>query len=806
VFANSQAEHWLDQASPLITNQSLQQLVPSELYSQLESLWQQAMAGQSGEQVMLQSNALGLRHWHIVAVPCMTDATRGVILIATDISQSKQLEQELRQRTSEAEQSAVAKAAFIANMSHEIRTPMNAVLGMLSLLLEDTELNSRQLSFAQRAHHAASALLSLLNDILDASKLEAGKLELHITRCDICTAIDQTLQLFSLTAQQKDLALELFIAPDVPEHLQLDELRLMQIITNLVGNAIKFTEKGSVCVTLTAQPAGDNMNLQLSVKDTGIGMTEAQVAKVFDQFTQADEGTTRRYGGTGLGLSICQQLVDLMHGHLSVTSVVGEGSEFHVVIPTPRLNDIRLQYQRQPDIKQVIWLGPKCALLNMLNAYRDDWALVLTCHPSSAPEHLQALPQHLANTCVFVHAAELSQPRCDALSGLLQRGCRLYLVMSEHQYSPPVQRLILAGAYHFPLVSTPATICQALSEQGISAEKAKADGQEKYSELQVLVVDDLEINGEIASHMLQQLGIHCELALSGEQALKKCQQRAFDLVLMDIHMDGMDGMETTRQIRQQLEHQPMIVALSASAMDEDKQQAISAGMDDHLNKPLMLNELRNLLQQHFGLGRQPEATAPTASLAAPGFIDEQQLLQVFQGDAGQIQAVLRSYAQTLKEQLPQIDPACERDALSQSVHRIKGIAANVGDRTLQQTAEQVELAALAEEELSRLSEQMQHHALLLKEWLQQDTESTAVVSASDVPDLASLEAQLEAHEFIPQDVIDALYHYWQQQGQGAYAAQLRDHLDQFNFQGALEVVHQLQQAQTPAHEHTRGAL
>nr|WP_315260419.1 response regulator [uncultured Duganella sp.] len=726
-FANRYFLDWHGLDSEQIVGAHMRDVVGAQQYDDGAPFVQAALAGEpQGFAGKLQWPSGEVSHTWVNYIPDIDESAtvKGFFVLVSDVTELKETELHLQEVNEElilardrAEAASRAKSEFLANMSHEIRTPMNAIIG-LTRLLEEAPLAPRERGYLHKIQFATQSLLSLVNDVLDFSRVEAGQLVLEHASFHLQHILDSISVMLSGSAADKGVELVYDIDPAMPTELAGDPMRLQQVLLNLVGNAIKFTAHGEVVLSVrpapdSARPGDHALLVEFRVRDTGIGIAAEQQPHIFDAFSQADSSTSRKFGGAGLGLAICRQLADMMGGAISVRSEAGRGAEFlfacplespqplHAAEPPPATTTLSvLIVDDNPSVRQALLTAGRSFGWHTAVAVGTEQARTLLIERARA-----ARPYDLL-------LLDHDMPGMDGPTLLRQLPPELALppvlmMVSEHQAATLAQQssqLGLAGVLPKPI--SPARLLERISAllagdqaaAGILAQLEHAPLQGRLAGMRILLVEDNEINQEVAEYMLLHAGASVEVAANGQLAVERlaAAPERYDVVLMDVQMPVMNGYDATREIRRQGQLTLPIIAMTANVLEDDRRRAAEAGMNAHVAKPIDVEELISVLNRLVTIRdatREMVASVPArAPLPLPAAalmpplsplpgIDTDAALARLGGNYEALTALLKRFEQSQGDAVNEVRALLaghQRQPAAQVLHRLRGVAANLG--------------------------------------------------------------------------------------------------------------------------------
>ncbi|WP_417225654.1 CHASE domain-containing protein [Amphritea sp.] len=717
----------------------------------------------------------------LTARPIIYQDKEVIIVAVVDVTERAKASEILEEARRQAEAVSLAKSEFVANMSHEIRTPMNAIVG-LSQLLTEFDLPDTARDYIMRMFNASRALLSLLNDILDYSKMDADRLELEHVEFSLEEVVSRSIDLFAIDAHEQGLRLYLDMPAHLPARVIGDPLRLGQILNNLVGNAVKFTEQGEIVVAVEAVSEVDQIRLRFRVSDTGLGMPEGQIHSLFESFSQLDASTTRKYGGTGLGLAICRSLAELMGGSIEASSTFGQGSEFSFSALVGRVAESERLLEGDLAKVSVLLVDAQPTGQRVTGALLTSLGASVTA-VSSEEEGLSSPELRQADLIIFDSSSRSHWPALSA--ELAQRGERHHVLLMINANESAAELIGNTTQPDAVLIKpvTPRRLYNAV-QRSLRGEPQHLVKQPLTTLVlkgkKVLLVDDQASNRMVAKALLQKLGVEVLLANNGEEALRLIAAQPLDLVLMDLQMPHINGFEATKRYRATEpdgQHLP-IIAMTAAVLDEDKRASQEAGMDGYIVKPIELKTLEAMLQRYLCAG-EPATMAEgldeqtSSDDGTTPWIDFAKLQQRLGGDQASFQRLLQAFNDDLRkldaQLLPSVVAGTSLSLLQQTLHSLKGIAANVEALPLHQEAARLEQQVQNQNradaaELEQLQQAINATLECLQPYLKQtEVKQTCLLNEADAAELEQSLLQVvdlvERHRLVSSELMTKLESY-----------------------------------------------
>jgi len=727
----------------------------------------------------------------------------GIIL---DITAQKQGEAELREARLEADAANQAKSDFLANVSHEIRTPMNAIIGLTHLALR-TELSEKQRDYLSKVYNSAQSLLGIINDVLDFSKIEAGMLDIEAIDFSLEEVLQNLCNLMSQKAEEKGLELFLHRSPEVPARLVGDPLRLGQVLINLVGNALKFTHQGEVVVKIEVeQREGDQVLLHFRVSDTGIGMTPEQMTRLFQSFSQADSSTTRHYGGTGLGLAISKNLVELMQGTIDVVSTPNEGSTFFFSLPFPIAKEAEPRSVHDLRGLTVLIVDDNATAREILGEMARSF-FFLPDAVSSGSEALRAIEKKRYDL-IFMDWKMPGMSGIETVQKLREKGPDVPPVIMVTNYGreevrAQAEKVGVDGFLVKPVTASllfDSVVRLFHRETDRRRSVAQPEARPRFRDASILLVEDNEINQQVARELLESMNLRVTVAGDGQAALDRLQNEEFELVLMDIQMPVMDGHAATRKIREDERFRGLpIIAMTAHAMAGDRERCTESGMNDHLSKPIDPKQLTRVLSEWLELCSEESETPEEQSLELPALrcFHTGAGLSRLNGNKKLYRKLLLQFQEDYRETSKQLGDLARHDPKQAAalVHTLKGVSGSLGAERLFKSCLRFEEADEEQREVRLLSLQSELETALL-ELSRASLEDPVVETPPDqgmekeelLAGLAELREALESGNALAGESLEPLEPTLRLSGHEELLNKLRSQIEVFELDEAAETV------------------
>jgi len=663
-------------------------------------------------------------HIEVIITPVKDEAgyVKSISIFGHNVSKRKEVELKLMKAKEEAEAATQAKSGFLATMSHEIRTPLNGVIGM-GRLLNQTALSEKQQEFVDSIVLSGEALLSVINDILDFSKIESSKMELERKPFALKRCIEETFDLLASKAVEKNLSLHYTIARDVPGFIYGDITRLRQILLNLVSNALKFTQKGSITVRVSkVSSIKDDLNIQFEVQDTGVGIPKDRISKLFAAFSQADASTSRTYGGTGLGLAISKNLVELMGGKIYVESVESEGSNFifniHVAeVPKEEIPKFQKSGTGKFANSMVLIISDDKTEADLYANYFKRWSLIpivandvqsgLKLLREKGDYNIVLIDAQLITSKALVVAQEVRTIKNKEILPIVMYNVDKADEIFFDYTNEVVSAVIPMNVDRSKVLDILISVFSIENHQRNQHEKSFEGMSKKLGEeipLDILIAEDNLINQKLAQNIFEGLGYKPVMASNGLQVLDQLRAKSFDLIFMDVQMPEMDGMETTRFIIHKLkpEKKPVIIAMTAFALEGDKEKCLEAGMDDYISKPFMIEEIVERIKKWGGRFRDSQKNMDekitTTTNNGSAILYEPTLMKLKEMTSGadpsffsQVIKMFVDQSSEIVEQIAGLLPVMDLPQMASLAHKLKGSALNLGANKLAETCRIIEI-------------------------------------------------------------------------------------------------------------------